>query len=43
MSEMVYAHVLVIIIVVGGMTLQSCRVADSTGQVAVSHKNIFWV
>ena len=43
MSEMVYAHVLVIIIVVGGMNLQSCRVADSTGQVAVSHKNIFWV
>jgi len=42
-SEMAYIHVLVIIIVVGGMTLWSCRVADSTGQVAVSHKNIFWV
>jgi len=39
----VYVHVLVIIIVVGGMILQSCRVADSTGQGALSQKNIFWV
>jgi len=40
---MVYIHVLVIIIVVGGMNLQTCRLADSTGQGVVSHKNIFWV
>ena len=40
-SEMVYVHVLVIIFVVGDMTLHHAE--WRTGQVAVSHKNIFWV